>query len=94
MPKPYPLSPKQIADLALDAVVKAAKRGRSGPAAHRSATRILARSIDKALVWPPTPLGLLAETLDGPAAAVTIRLIGGFVQDAYDTWSAKGKPLD
>lgn len=82
--KPFSLSPKQIASLATEAVLETEKAKRKGGGAHRHATRILARKIDDLLKWPPTPLGLLAETLDGAAAALTMRILGGFVEDAWD----------
>ena len=89
--KPKPLSPKLIKKLAEKAVLKVTSEGLTGAIAHKAAYAKLAKAIDKALKWPPTPLGLLAETLDGPAAAIVIRLLGGFVENAYRKLKKKAK---
>lgn len=90
MSKPKPLSPKKLAKLAKKAVIQVAASELKGDDAHKAATRAFAKMIDKALKWPPTPWGLAAEALDGPAALISVRLLGGFVQHAFGKLRKKG----
>lgn len=90
MSKPKALSPKKLAKLAKAAVLQIASSELKGDAAHKEATRIFAKKVDKALKWPMTPLGLALELADGPAALIATRLLGGFVQNAWEKLRKKG----
>lgn len=83
---PKGLSPKLLGALAMRSVeVAAAVQGLTGKQRHKAARKDLARKLDKLIVFPPTPLGVLAELLDGPILA----LCGGLIQDAFDRRKAK-----
>ena len=46
------------------------------------------RRIDKAIKWPPTPAGVLGETLDGPLIKLMLRAT---LQAAYNAIKAEGR---
>ncbi len=77
---PKALSPQLVADLAMASVeMAAALPNLKGKKRHRLAAKDLAKKMDALITFPPTPLGILAELLDGPLLA----LCGGFIEDAF-----------
>lgn len=76
--------------LARKAVLGMASKSGTGEERHVAAVAIVAKKVDSALVWPMTPAGLLAESLDGFVAKL---LIGSIVKGAYDALKAEGKVL-
>lgn len=93
MSKPKPLSAKRLARLATDAVVDAEREGKKGSAAHRYATRLLAKKIDDAMDWSGVGgvAGIVLEVVDGPIALAGVQLLGALVQDAWDRLKARRK---
>jgi hypothetical protein len=89
MPKliPPPLDPGGLAEWAREAVIAATDVDGDGRDRHKAAVRMLARKIDQALRWPVSPLGLIAEAVDGPAARI---LLGAVVKHAYQALESDG----
>lgn len=86
------LAPAVLEQLADAAVEAAAKRDASGLSKRRHARKLLARAIDKALVWGDSPGGMIAELLDGPAAYLAITFLETAVEAAYLRLKAKLAP--
>ena len=86
---PAPLDPKLLGREARRAVLAFAEvSGMDGAAKRRAAVERVALMVDAALVWPMTPIGRLAETLDGPAAKI---LLGAVVEHAYQDLKSRGQ---
>ena len=85
---PPALDPSHLAELAEQAVRRAARGGAEGRDRHRVAVAELARLIDTALVWPPTPLGIAMEALDGLAAKL---ILGAIVKHAFQRLREAGE---
>ena len=85
------LDPKQVNRSARRLVIAyAEKDGITGEEKHARVVAELAKQLDKLLVWPATPAGMLTETIDGPA----LHLIAGFfVKHAHDALKGEGKIL-
>ena len=86
---PPALDPMALGKLARSAVLALAVGGvGTGHERHAAAVRDVSRRVDAALDWGPSPLGLLAEAVDGPIAKF---LVGTIVRHAYMVLRAEGK---
>jgi len=80
------VAPQLVAALAMQSVEAAASLPKlNGKQRHRAARKDLARKLDALLTFPPTPMGLVAELVDGPL----LLLCGSFVEHAYQQWRTK-----
>lgn len=85
---PGAIDARLIGRMARAVVLRVADMDGSGEDKHAKAVRVVAAKVDAALVWPATPVGLIAEALDGIAAQI---LLGAVVKHAYNALKSEGK---
>ena len=89
-------STEEIGLLAEAAVEKAEafRSSTTGAERHTIATEALVKALDKAIKFPATPLGVLAEIGDGPALRFLIIVCGRIIEDAFQKWQARRAARD
>ena len=84
------VDPARILAEATDLVAHAAKREDLSKSERLDfVTDALIDRVDALIVWPPGPIGMVAELGDGPALRALRSLLRIVSQHAYDKWKAK-----
>jgi hypothetical protein len=87
---PPPLDPNFLVSLAEKLILEAGDAPGAGHIKHKVVVDALTKAADAAMVWPPTPAGVVAEVLDGPAARL---LLGAVVRHVYGRLKKAGADL-